>query len=220
MKKAKSRGWRWLIAVAVLSFACAPLSVAGLPTQAPGIVDTIVAQTATAAAVQTASVPPTATSTSTFTPTLSKTPTVTPTLTSTYIYIVTRTATASRTPTSTTSAGGSTSSETYHCQLVSQTPANGSTMKPNTDFDWNWKVKNDGTKKWSASSVDYAYVSGDKFHKQNAYDLPEDVSSGESVQLTVDMKAPKNEGTYITTWGLKVGKTTFCLLSFNIVVDK
>jgi hypothetical protein len=216
MNKTKRPIWQMLVSAAVLALSCAPLSVIGLPTQAPGAVDTMVAQTAAAAASRTASVAATATATSTFTPTPSRTPTVTPTFTPTYIFLF-KTSTPSRTL---TPSGGGYSTDPYHCEFISQTPANGSSMKPRADFDWDWKVRNNGTKRWDVGSVDYLYVSGDKFYKQDSYDLPRDVGTGGTVELTVDMVAPKNPGTYTTTWGLMTGKTIFCRVSFQIVVSK
>jgi hypothetical protein len=66
--------------------------------------------------------------------------------------------------------------------------------------------------------VDYNYLTGDKFHKVAAYDLGQTVKFGETIELIVDMTAPKNAGTYTTNWALQVGSEAFCTLSLTIVV--
>ena len=86
------------------------------------------------------------------------------------------------------------------------------------DFDAKWKVKNIGKKDWDGNSVDYSYVSGDKFHKVAGYDLGKTVKVGETRELIVDMLSPKNPGTYTTNWSLQVGSEKFCTLSLTIVV--
>jgi len=98
------------------------------------------------------------------------------------------------------------------------TPANGNTFNPRDDFNEVWTVKNIGQKKWDRTSVDFIYSSGDKIHKISGYDLTSNVAVGESIDLGVDMQAPKNSGTYTTTWTLRVGNKTFCPLTLTIVV--
>ena len=73
-------------------------------------------------------------------------------------------------------------------------------------------------KKWDRTSVDYIYSSGDKFHKISGYDMSSNVTVGESIDLGVDMQAPKNSGTYTTTWTMRAGSKTFCNMTLTIVV--
>jgi len=44
------------------------------------------------------------------------------------------------------------------------------------------------------------------------------VTVGESIDLGVDMQAPKNSGTYTTTWIMRAGSKTFCNMTLTIVV--
>jgi hypothetical protein len=116
------------------------------------------------------------------------------------------------------SASNATSDQNYACQIQSLNPANGSSFKGREDFDATWKIRNIGKRDWEKDSVDYAYLRGDKFHKVDSYDLPKNVKVGGTVDLIVDMVAPKNSGTYTTNWTIRVSAQTFCTLSLTIVV--
>jgi len=103
---------------------------------------------------------------------------------------------------------------------VSVTPSNGSTFHSRDSFDAVWRVKNIGKKTWDRNSIDFIYLSGAKLHKIAGYDLSSNVSSGSTVNLGVDMIAPRASGTYTTTWTLSVGSNqTFCNVSLTIVVQ-
>jgi hypothetical protein len=116
--------------------------------------------------------------------------------------------------------GGSSgsSSDPYACQVLSVSPANGTTMNKETDFDATWKVKNIGTKTWDKNSVDFVYVSGTEMHKRPGYDLSSSVKSGQEISLGADMVAPKKAGAYTTTWALQVGNNEFCKMTLTINV--
>jgi hypothetical protein len=195
---------------------CGPLLATSLPPQPAGYIETLVAMTYAAISSQTAAVLPTATITPTNTPTPTRTPappTETPTPTVTFIFVF-------KTPTTYYPPRTATTETDFACQFVSQKPSNGTTYKPLTDFDWKWKITNTGYKEWDSGSIDYVYVRGDKFSKENGYDFPEDVKPGKSVELVVDMTAPKTQDSYTTTWALRVNKSYFCYVSLNIVVAK
>ncbi len=182
-----------------------------MPTLGPGGIDTIVAQTAGAAATQTAAlIPPSPTPTET--PTATRTPTVTPSLTPTFLFIL---ATRSKTPT----PGASSSSGDFACSLISQSPADGATMKKNEAFTVTWKVKNTGAVTWDTNSVDFIYVSGAKLASVKVADLPNSVAVGDTIALKLGMNAPGANGTYKTVWTLHHGKTQFCKVNISIVVQ-
>jgi hypothetical protein len=212
-RKTKLLGWFTVLA---LIMACAPslpaLVTPSVPTLDPGAVNTFIAQTVNAASSQTAAAIPTLTPSPTITPTRS-TDTPIPTATSTIIFIF-PTFTARVFPTSTSG----TSSENYSCQVTRVSPANGTRFDPRDDFDAVWTVRNNGQKNWDRNSVDYVYDSGDKIHKVSGYDLSENVRTGNSIDLGVDMRAPKNDGTYTTTWTMRAGSNKFCTLTLSIVV--
>jgi hypothetical protein len=112
------------------------------------------------------------------------------------------------------------SSDNYACQVLRVSPPNGTTFSLRQDFDVFWTVKNIGKKKWDHGSVDYLYSSGEKIHKISSYDLEKDVASGGTIDLGVDMQAPKNPGTYTTTWIMRNGNKTFCPLTITIVAKE
>jgi len=192
------------------------------------MVETIVAATYAVLATQTAAALPTATFTPppTFTPTsTSPPPTQTLTPTPTFIFLLyTLTPgsalTPSPSPTGDGSGSGGATAEPakYVCQFVSQTPENGSTFAPNEDFDWKWTVRNVGSKDWYKDTAMYMYITGDEFHKKDAYQLGDNTSVGSTAKLIVHMKAPKSPGSYLTTWAMRKGKYVFCYISFQIIV--
>ena len=205
----------WVTALALI-MACVPtLAAPSVPTVDPGAVNTFIAQTVNAAGTQTAAAMPSITPSPTLTPTLA-TETPSPTATSTVIFILS-TPTSLVIPTF-TNVSSNTSNQNFSCQVVRVSPSNGSSFEPRDDFDAFWTVRNNGQRNWERSSVDYIYSSGDKLHKVSGYDLDENVRTGNSIDLGVDMQAPKNEGTYSTTWTMRSGDKTFCTLTLTIVV--
>lgn len=212
MASVKTKYLIWFTAL-VLVMACIPtITAPSVPTIDPNAINTIVVQTANAASTQTAVAMPTSTATATFTPTPRNTDTPEPTATATVLFIFFTPSPIVLQPT----AGSS--SKSYACQVLSVSPANGTSFATRTDFDAKWKVKNIGVKDWESNSVDYIYISGDKIHKVAGYDLGKTVKAGETRELIADMLAPKNPGTYTTNWGLQVGSDAFCNFSLTIVV--
>ncbi len=209
----------FVIAFILLS-GCAPPS----PTQVPGIVETIVAATYSAAAAQTAAAMP---SSPPILPTLAATktpspPTITPTPTPTFVvYLFSPTPTITLTPVPTETddgGGGGAVTGPYVCQFISQSPDNGSTFSSKQDFDWKWKVRNVGTTDWYTDTMRFMYISGDRFALKDMYQLGNKTVVGETEQLTVHMKAPESPGIYTTTWAMRKGKYVFCYIQFQIVV--
>ncbi|HSJ88827.1 MAG TPA: NBR1-Ig-like domain-containing protein [Anaerolineales bacterium] len=230
MSKRNAKFLFWL-AILALVMACVPSLAAPLPTANPNEINTFIAETANAAGNQTAAALPSSTPTATITPTPRNTDTVTPTFTSTVIFIISS-PTKVLPPTLViipnggggggggggSGSGGGSSSADFACQIVSVSPANGTSFNTRDNFDATWRVKNTGTKNWDRNSVDFIYLSGAKIHKVAGYDLRQTINSGQTTDLGVDMVAPKDPGTYATTWTLMVGNKTFCNMSLTIVV--
>lgn len=205
-----------LIATTMLLSACSALAPAPTvdPASQQATVDAAVQQallafsanlTSTAAAQPTSTFTATATlePTATFTPAATATPL--PTATKTRVpYTAVPTATAT--------------SAAYSCKLVSYTPADGTKIKLNEDFDGAWVVKNTGTKPWEIGTLDLKYVSGTKFQtKADAFDVNVVIAAGAEYTLIVDMKAPAATGKYTTSWMLTMdGITAFCTLPLSI----
>lgn len=200
----------------VTIMACLPGQAAPIivPTIDPNSIGTFIVQTANAASTQTARALPTLTPTVTNTPTPRFTATLEPTATNTVIFIF-------FTPSAVVPATSTfivESNQAYSCQIMSSTPAIGTSFSSRTDFDATWNVRNNGQRNWNKDIVDYVYLSGQKMHKVDTYDLPRTVRRGETIDLIVDMVAPKNEGTYTTTWTMRSDTQDFCTLGLTIVV--
>jgi hypothetical protein len=207
----------WFMALATL-VACGPRGAAPIiPTMDPNAIGTLIVQTANVALTRTAAAVPTSTPTITLTPTPRFTNTPEPTATATIIFIFS--SPTSRVPAiQATSTLAETSNQAFSCQVMSVTPANGTSFASRKDFDATWRVRNNGQRNWNKDNVDLLYLDGTRMHKVELYDLQETIRRGEIVDLTVDMVAPKNSNTYMTRWTLRAGNETFCTLSLTIVV--
>lgn len=207
----------WISVLAIV-VACVPSTGAPTPAIDPNQVNVFIAQTANAVRTQTAAAIPTSTATEIPTQTPTNTFTPSPTFTSTVIFVL-ASPTPSVTPTSTFYlGGGGTSSNDFACEVMSVSPANGTIFDSRVDFDAVWKVKNIGQRNWNENSIDYVYDSGTRMHKVDGYDLSSDTRSGATTNIIVDMVAPRDPGSYRTTWVLRSGGTTFCTMSITINV--
>lgn len=214
------RRMRYLFWISVLAIvvACIPSIGTPVPTVDPNLINLLVAQTVNAAKTQTAAAMPTSTATQIPTQTPANTFTPLPTFTSTVIVVLpslTRQATATSTF---ALGGGGTSADDFACQVLSVSPPNGTTFDGRTDFDAVWRVKNIGQRNWDGTAIDYAYDSGAQIHKVAGYDLNSDVRTGATTDIIVDMMAPRNSGTYTTTWTLRRSNNEFCRMSLTIYV--
>ena len=75
-------------------------------------------------------------------------------------------------------------------------------MLPGEEFTKTWRLQNAGTCAWTG---DYSLVwfSGEQFDAPASVRLDGTVDPGETVDLSVDMKAPDTPGNYISYWKLK-----------------
>ncbi len=160
----------------------------------------IASATVDPATIVTPTVPmPTAT---VFIPTWTLAPTVAPTLAYTWTPAVTATSTK------------------YNCSVSSMDPAAGTKMPKGYDFDGKFTLTNNGSEKWTASDIDFKYVSGTKFQKySDAVDLGSDVEKGKSYTFTLDFTAPDTGGNYSATWALVRGSSTLCTVQFYYTIN-
>lgn len=214
--------WRLLTAVAMLTI-LAGCSAAATPAPTTPTPVTPTADTqATFAVVQTQAVAtaeaqmtlnaPTATPvtpTSTPAPTDTPTPAGTPTQTATPTHVFipwTKTPTAAPAD--------------YNC-TVTAVKKSVSPVTVGINFDTVWSLKNSGIKTWNSADLDVKYSSGDKLQsKGDLYDLPHDVAPNGTVDITVDMKAPANDGTYTTAWVINFPDGNNCNLTVSVDVSK
>lgn len=77
----------------------------------------------------------------------------------------------------------------------------GSVFAPGAVFVKTWRLKNVGTCTWD-EDYDLVFVSGNDLDAKKRNPLPDDVSPGEVVDLSVEMRAPGEDGTYTSNWML------------------
>jgi hypothetical protein len=224
---------------AILSLLAATSCVVTLP--APGVVPTPAAP-ATGMVVPTQAVAPTIASLATNTPLPTPTATETPTLFPTITPFPTETPIPSETPTSSitntpdtgvTSAdltqtasepevSGNPIGSEYACMFIDKSPDNWTVMKPRKDFDAVWQLRNAGTKSWQIGGVKLVFIEGTRMNGARVIDLASDIKPNKNGKVAVDLQAPKEEGKYVSVWGLRNMRTNqlFCIFSIKIVVKK
>lgn len=231
----------WVIATLFLLACALPLmATPAVPAQAP--VETIIVQTAAAAQTQTAVYLPTITLTPTPTPTSTptKTPTSTPTLvpliilpflwtaTPTVTFVITQAGTASsengtdgaqEDDEDEKSDYSSVIDKEWACTVLEKYPKNGSIIGRGVRFSAVWIILNKGLKTWPNTGVDFIFRSGLRNDGRARFDLPSTVLPGGKISLDVTMIAPKDPGAYNSFWILKVGRTSFCKMGINFVVQ-
>lgn len=67
-----------------------------------------------------------------------------------------------------------------------------------------WRIKNDGTCTWT-TNYDLVFDHGDSMSGPNTVKLPASVSPGNTIDLSVSLKAPSSNGTYQGFWKLQDG---------------
>ncbi|MEP0804919.1 MAG: hypothetical protein HRF47_05490, partial [Chloroflexota bacterium] len=78
----------------------------------------------------------------------------------------------------------------------------GSTVGRGQTFTKTWRIKNVGTCTWT-TGYELVFVSGEKFGAKNAIALPASVGPGRSVDISVQLTAPNQEGRYRGEWKLR-----------------
>lgn len=179
-----------LLAAFVLS-AC----VTGLPdTGGPDLIHTQAVQTVIAAFTQTA-VPtqgeaqPTATQypTATLAPSATALPTFTPLPTATFI------------PPTATSVPAPCNRAEF---IKDVTVADGTVFGYDDSFTKTWRIRNNGSCTWSTQYA-LVYRSGSQMDGENSYSLTAAVRPGETVDLSIRLNAPAEEGKFTGYWALK-----------------
>ena len=102
------------------------------------------------------------------------------------------------------------------CKLMWQSPANDSAYSTGQKFTAGWSLENSGTATWDAGSFEFIYLGGRKLDLGDVVHLETSVPPGQSVVLSVSMKAPQYPGTYTTYWGMRQGNAYFCRLKLEI----
>jgi hypothetical protein len=112
-----------------------------------------------------------------------------------------------------------TASSGLDCRLLWQSPRNGVRYKPKQEFTVGWNISNTGTVVWDADTVEFTYLAGARLHDYDLVHLDTSVAPGQSVVVSVHMKAPTNSTRYTTYWSLRRGDTFFCRVQLSIYVE-
>ena len=81
------------------------------------------------------------------------------------------------------------------------TIADGSYIAPGSTFTKTWRIRNNGTTTWT-TNYKLVFVSGTQMSAQNFVNLPYNVGPGQTVDISVQMTAPTDAGTYKSNWML------------------
>jgi hypothetical protein len=113
------------------------------------------------------------------------------------------------------------SSLAYGCLNLSfirdVTIESGTDVQPDTSFTKTWQVANNGTCEWLYLH-ELVFVSGDRM-SGNSRRLSDRVPPGEWRQLSVDLEAPDNSGTYTGFWRLSDGDGHMYGATLKVSID-
>src|SRR3989304_607438 len=75
-------------------------------------------------------------------------------------------------------------------------------MAKGHDFTKTWRIKNTGTCTWD-NDYTVVFSSGTNLASKSSFDLPATVSPGETVDISIPMEAPDENGTYKSSWVIR-----------------
>ena len=78
----------------------------------------------------------------------------------------------------------------------------GTTLSGNSEFRKTWQLKNNGTTTWN-SAYALVFSSGNAMNGKASYSLSGTVKPGETIDISVDLRAPEKEGEYSGKWMLR-----------------
>ena len=134
---------------------------------------------------------------------LALTPSVTPlsSLTATNLPTFTPSLTASPPPSATVtlSSGTPKAGTENQAQWVAQSISDDTLFAPGEVFSMTWTLKNTGTSTWTAGYM-LRYYSGNTFGAFKEVSMGREVLPGGEIDITIDMKAPANPGSFRSDW--------------------
>jgi len=89
--------------------------------------------------------------------------------------------------------------------FISETIPDGTKFNPGDNFTKTWTIRNDGTCDWN-TDYDLVFKSGDHMGGPDTVKFHKEVDPGEKITLSVDLKAPSDEGTYTGVWWFQTHK--------------
>jgi len=82
------------------------------------------------------------------------------------------------------------------------TVPDGTTISATEKFTKTWRFQNAGTCTWT-TAYKFVFISGDQMGAPAFVTLPRIVTPGESIDLSIDLTAPENPGTYKGVWSFE-----------------
>ncbi len=89
-----------------------------------------------------------------------------------------------------------------HVTFLSETIPDGTQYNPNINFTKSWRFLNDGTCTWN-TNYQLVFFSGDQMGGPAAKNFTQNVAPGETVDISVGLKAPASAGIYKGYWKLR-----------------
>ena len=77
----------------------------------------------------------------------------------------------------------------------------GTYIAPGSTFVKTWRIRNNGTTTWT-TNYKLVFVSGTQMASQNYVNLPYNVGPGQTVDISIQMTAPMESGSYKSSWML------------------
>lgn len=188
-----------ILTIPIVLMGCSSQAPAS-PTTNPDLIYTAAAQTADARLTEIFQSTPSATPV-TPSPTFDATQTA---AAQTASFVLTQAASITVTPQGTASAtplppGPSADRSVF---VADVTIPDGTVIAPGAAFVKTWKLQNAGTTTWTTSYT-LAYVSGEQMGTLTSVPLAQSVAPGAQIDISVDLVAPANTGTYQGYWKLK-----------------
>jgi len=87
-------------------------------------------------------------------------------------------------------------------EFVSETIPDRTEFNPNESFTKTWRLKNIGTCTWN-TSYRVAHFSGDRLGGPAAQSFTQIIKPGEKMDVVLQLKAPSEDGKYISYWKLQ-----------------
>lgn len=107
----------------------------------------------------------------------------------------------------------------YRCAAQRLSPTVSETVPAGSGFETVWQITNTGSAVWEKNSVDLYFVDGTRLHTSvDIFDMNVDINPGDTINLTIPMRAPEQPGLYQTGWALKRGTLLYCPLNTIIQV--
>ena len=89
-------------------------------------------------------------------------------------------------------------------QFISETIPDNTTFNPNQYFVKTWTVRNNGICTWDGS-YHFIYIEGTQMNGPTSMNLPKVVVPGDTVTISLSLKAPSANGSYTGVWRFQSG---------------